>query len=290
MKRRIILAAVSALALTAAVPAFAATTYSHSTSNYNNYNPDNVIGNNPDTPGVRPAPATRYDMRQGWESFETGDADHIRVFSLDNNAPAQNVYLTVNENATAKGFINKSIYGMNGDKLGYVKDIILDSNGKATLAVISDGGVLGLGEKLVAYNFDSISGHTANGGLNMPLTKYVFDRTAQFAYEPSDAARNVQVMPQNSYSLSKILDGELLDYTGDTVAEIDNVTFRGSQADNVVVSYNQTLGVGGEQAAIDYGSMMRAYTDDDDIDLQMSEAQSRRFESLRRFQTSSNMP
>ena len=57
---------------------------------------------------------------------------------------------------TAEDLIGQTVVNKNGDKVGKVDDIVLDANKKATLAVISVGGFLGIGAKDVAVPFDEL--------------------------------------------------------------------------------------------------------------------------------------
>jgi len=57
---------------------------------------------------------------------------------------------------TANDLIGQKVVNQNGDKVGKIDDIVLDSGDKAVLAVISVGGFLGIGDKLVAVPFDQL--------------------------------------------------------------------------------------------------------------------------------------
>jgi putative membrane protein len=57
---------------------------------------------------------------------------------------------------TANDLIGQKVVNKNGDKVGKIDDIVLNSNDKAVLAVISVGGFLGIGDKLVAIPFDQL--------------------------------------------------------------------------------------------------------------------------------------
>lgn len=57
---------------------------------------------------------------------------------------------------TANDLIGQKVVNKNGDKVGKIDDIVLNSNDQAVLAVISVGGFLGIGDKLVAVPFDQL--------------------------------------------------------------------------------------------------------------------------------------
>jgi putative membrane protein len=57
---------------------------------------------------------------------------------------------------TANDLIGQKVVNKNGDKVGKIDDIVLNSSDQAVLAVISVGGFLGIGDKLVAVPFDQL--------------------------------------------------------------------------------------------------------------------------------------
>jgi sporulation protein YlmC with PRC-barrel domain len=65
-------------------------------------------------------------------------------------------------NQTYKGqwrlykMIGLDVYNQNNDKLGDISDLLVDQTGKVQTAVLGVGGFLGVGERLVAVNFDQL--------------------------------------------------------------------------------------------------------------------------------------
>ena len=65
-------------------------------------------------------------------------------------------------NQTYKGqwrlykMIGLDVYNQNNDKLGDISDLLVDQTGKIQTAVLGVGGFLGVGERLVAVNFDQL--------------------------------------------------------------------------------------------------------------------------------------
>jgi putative membrane protein len=57
---------------------------------------------------------------------------------------------------TANDLIGQKVVNKNGDKVGKIEDIVLNSSDKAVLAIISVGGFLGIGDRLVAVPFDQL--------------------------------------------------------------------------------------------------------------------------------------
>jgi sporulation protein YlmC with PRC-barrel domain len=60
----------------------------------------------------------------------------------------------------ASKFMGVDIYGTNNEKIGDVKDIVLDHQGVIQAVVIGVGGFLGIGEKNVAVPFKSVDWST----------------------------------------------------------------------------------------------------------------------------------
>lgn len=70
------------------------------------------------------------------------------------NSPAAQ---QVHGQSVKSGMMGEAVYNESGDKVGNIKDVVLDSDGKATDVIIGAGGFLGIGEHDVAVPFDSIS-------------------------------------------------------------------------------------------------------------------------------------
>lgn len=57
---------------------------------------------------------------------------------------------------SASNLIGKNIYNLEGEKLGEIKDVMLDVDlGRVAYAVLSFGGFLGMGDKLFAIPFEA---------------------------------------------------------------------------------------------------------------------------------------
>jgi sporulation protein YlmC with PRC-barrel domain len=61
-----------------------------------------------------------------------------------------------NEAYSAYKLIGINVYNQGNEKIGEVKDIILEKSGKADKVILSVGGFLGLGERYVAVPYDQI--------------------------------------------------------------------------------------------------------------------------------------
>ncbi len=69
---------------------------------------------------------------------------------------------TATETASAKGewqaskLIHMNVYNAQNDKIGDIKELMLDKNGKIDVVAIAVGGFLGMGEHDVAVKFDKL--------------------------------------------------------------------------------------------------------------------------------------
>ena len=71
---------------------------------------------------------------------------------------------TLPQNALLVSNIHEqNVYDPQENKIGEVKDLMLDRSGKVTAAIISVGGFLGIGEKDVAVAFDALQAAKARG-------------------------------------------------------------------------------------------------------------------------------
>jgi sporulation protein YlmC with PRC-barrel domain len=72
-----------------------------------------------------------------------------------------------------------------GEDLGDINDLILDTSGKPSVAIIGVGGFLGLGEKNVGVPFSSLTIATASDGKNvarLDVTKESLTAAPKFVY------------------------------------------------------------------------------------------------------------
>lgn len=86
------------------------------------------------------------------------------------------------ENGTrASKLIGSAVYADGGDKVGTVDDLVMTGDNKVTVAVISMGGVLGVGSKLVAVPFEQLKPGTDR--VDLPgVTKDGLNAMPSFVY------------------------------------------------------------------------------------------------------------
>jgi sporulation protein YlmC with PRC-barrel domain len=64
--------------------------------------------------------------------------------------------------------VGATVYNSNGDSIGTIDDLLMDESGKISQAVVSTGGVLGMGGKLVAVPFDQLKFEPSAGNNGAP--------------------------------------------------------------------------------------------------------------------------
>jgi sporulation protein YlmC with PRC-barrel domain len=104
------------------------------------------------------------------------------------NPPEQAFAMVPSGALPISDYYNQSVYDPQDNKIGDIKDLLVDKDGKIGAAIVGVGGFLGAGEKNVAVPFNSLKLTDKNGKryLVMNTTKealekapgYTFDRTA----------------------------------------------------------------------------------------------------------------
>lgn len=81
----------------------------------------------------------------------------------------------------ADTLIGNDVYNAQDEDLGDVKEIMLDmSSGRVSYAVLSFGGILGMGEKLFAVPWSALTLDTKNKRFTLNVTKASLDQAPGF--------------------------------------------------------------------------------------------------------------
>ncbi|MAH05817.1 MAG: hypothetical protein CL561_09685 [Alphaproteobacteria bacterium] len=208
------------------------------------------------------------------DSVEETYKDAKQAF-VDDDTTAELEEITVSERMTAQGIIGRTVYNTNGDRVAKVRDIIVDQNGHATMVILGDGDFTGLG-KLVAFDYDLIMTRQADGDVVASITETTIDQAASFSYDDNNTSKATRVIPNNGYSLAKMLDAELVSATGDKLADVENVLMRDGAADQLIISYNEFLGMGGNKLALPFKEAELNETQGE-VEFQLSAAETAQF-------------
>jgi hypothetical protein len=151
------------------------------------------------------------------------------------------------------------------------------------MVVVADGAFIGMGKK-AAFDYSIITRVDEDGDVIMPLTEKIIDNAAPFSYDKVDAGEKVRMIPDNGYSIVRLLDGKLVNQNKEAVADIDNISFKNGKANHVIVSFNKTIGLGGENIALSY-SDAAVIRDGQKVDLQLNAEKTLRFEAYKKTVT-----
>lgn len=273
------LTAVSAIALMmAASPAMAGPS-----TNLEADTQTRVQSNNEDMPEM--PTITEREIERGWENTKTTVSDAVdstvetvkETVTVSETDIDTNTAVSIKTRTTAKGIIGKDIYNADGETVASIEDVLVNERGEAETVILRDGGLFGMGGKLVALDYDSVITPSATGDMLMPVSEATLDSVAEFSYD-TDATTNMRTLPAGTLSVSQMLDGHLHNNMGEEVADIDNITFVNGQIEHLIVSYNEILGMGGDTAALMFGEISPS-TIDGETNFSLTEQQSADFEA-----------
>lgn len=286
------LTAVSVIALMGSMPAVAGTNAEVSVETKTTIEAQK--NNNQDKPKVETI--TEKDVERGWEKTKktisdateaTGEAleetyyDIKHAFTNDRQETLSDKTVTIRTRTTAKGMIGEDAFNADGEALATIEDVILDSNGKAQMVVLRDGGFFGMGGKLVALDYDKMTRRTDSGDIMLPISEDTLDKVAEFSYDRDADNKNLRMIPTDGISVSEILDGHVQNNHGEDVADIDNVTFVNGKAEYLVISYNEILEMGGDLAVMEFDDLMPVKSDDE-VNFKLTAKQSADFKAFQK--------
>ena len=221
---------------------------------------------------------------------EVESNQNIRGALIDGNATDKAgkdfSYVTIDSRNTVDGMIGKDVRNSSGDAVAKVEDIIFDKDGEAMLVVVTNGGFMGLGEKKAAFEYDVITRQNADGDVIAPLTEASLKNAAEFSYE-AKAGKDIRVIPAGGYSAAKLVKAEILDSKGDAVATVRDIAISGGKASRVIVSFNDVMGMGGENAVL-FFDQLKLTQKDGEPQFQLSAAQSLEFDRFKSAAVKSN--
>lgn len=89
------------------------------------------------------------------------------------------------QSATVTNYYKQDVYDNNDNKIGDVKDVLVDKDGKITALIIGAGGFLGMGDHDVAVPFSAVKGTQKNGKwyLTMDTTKDALKAAQGWKYD-----------------------------------------------------------------------------------------------------------
>lgn len=231
------------------------------------------------------------DVKRAWKDIKQDSKTVYNNFKAtvinENDKTPTFKTVDVNTRTSASGIIGKPVYNGKDERIATVKDIIVDKNGRATSVILADGEFPGLDGKLVAFDYGIITKLDKDGDVIVPLTEETLNNAVEFSYVDSGTS-NVRALGAN-YSVAKLLDGDLVDEAHKDIGDVEDITFRSGKANQLIVSFDKVLGMGGGKAALNYAAAKVVNedgdADDNDLDFQMSASQAARFEAYKKTAT-----
>ncbi len=227
---------------------------------------------------------TKQEAERAWENTKDTVSKTARdvEYTLFGEGQQRGVDTKITADATATGLLKKPVHNATNERVGTLRDIIVDADGKAQLAVVSDAVLPGLGKE-AAFDYGMVMRQNANGDVIMPITEEGIKNARSFSYDQKDAGKDAQVrtIPAGGYSVDKLLSANVVDAQGKKVASVDNITFRNGKADALVIGYDKTLGMGGKKAALSFANVKLNAKGNGNAEFQLSAAQAAQLESMK---------
>ena len=89
------------------------------------------------------------------------------------------------DSATVTNYYKQSVYDQGNNKIGDIRDVLVDKEGKITALIIGAGGFLGMGDHDVAVPFTAVKGTQKDGKwyLTMNATKDALKSAQGWKYD-----------------------------------------------------------------------------------------------------------
>jgi hypothetical protein len=90
------------------------------------------------------------DIKSGYHKAGqaiTGTAHNVKVYVMGKSENQSIEPVLIRQSETAHGLIAQPVLNERNEQIGVLRDIIIDKYGKASMAVVADSGMLGIGKK-----------------------------------------------------------------------------------------------------------------------------------------------
>lgn len=201
---------------------------------------------------------------------------NIEAFFLSEDVKIPAKKMILEQVSSASGMIGARVFNYKSERVGTVKDIIIDGQGNADMIVIADGEFPGFDGKLVAYKYSDMVSHNigkVGGDVISPITEKNIDKASEFSYESKTGDSLVRYIPDGGYSVAKILTANILNDTNQKVGTVSDIYFKQGKADLIIIGFDKVLGLGGYKGATAYNAS-KVMFDGDNLTVQLSENQS----------------
>ncbi len=121
-------------------------------------------------------------------SSRTSDHSHNAVATkTSNHRQARTTFGSANlaYHMNAKQIIGMDVVNGSGEELGTIDDLVMTNNDEVVYAIVSVGGFLGIGDKLVAVRFDSLHFNQTEEQLLLNVTQQQLEQAPEFKFQNS---------------------------------------------------------------------------------------------------------
>jgi sporulation protein YlmC with PRC-barrel domain len=155
----------------------------------------------------------------------------------------------------ASDIYKADVYDNTDKKIGDVTDLVLNSDGNITTAVIGVGGFLGVGQKDVAVPFKDLKISSRNGRQWLALNRTKEDLQSAPAYEPSgrSVATSASSLSTANWLASDIYKADVYDNSENKIGNItDLVLDSDGKVTTAVIGVGGVLGAGQKDVAVPF--------------------------------------
>lgn len=230
----------------------------------------------------------KEDAKKAWKDVKHDAkeaAAEIKAFfvSEDETVPAKETsYAHV---SAASNILGAEIVNYKNDKIGKVKDIIVDGTGHPQMVIVADNDIPGFDGKLVAFDYTSAFTPNAEGDVLSSISEENLKNAKEFSYDSDDKDDvndpKIITLPAGSYSVEKLLGADVYNAAGEKVGDVDNIYFKGGTASLVIIDFDTVMGMGGDKVAVDYAPL-KLNNQDDKLTYSLSDKQSASFEAYKK--------
>lgn len=162
------------------------------------------------------------------------------------------------EQFRASDILGANVKNVAGDTVGEVKDLVILRDQEVLQAVLSVGGFLGMGDKLVVIPYDKLQVRRMDDKVNVMYhtTKADLEGMPKFPYTESDTGGL-------TFQARDLIGADVKNAADETIGEVNDLII--TSADNVpqvILSVGGFLGVGEKLVAVPYDALNIKHSDD----------------------------
>lgn len=145
-------------------------------------------GTSPSTPSVQP---TQSEQQPGYGGSTTpGAGSDVTGKPMSSSTSGSGTMQSTGQQSRASDLIGADVYNTQDEDIGEVDDLIVGNDGKISDVVISVGGFLGMGAKLVSVPYEEVQlGGENQDRLIYNATKEQLESQPEFKYEQAEFSR-----------------------------------------------------------------------------------------------------